>query len=976
MENAFPRGSEWRKWDLHFHTPASYEYGFKPATDAQIVETLVQAGIAAVAITDHHHIDVDRIKSLQTLGAGRLTVFPGIEFRSELGGSELVHFIGLFPETCDLSTLWMTLRGRLELAPAQIQAKGEDNVFHDFKETATLIHELGGLVSIHAGSKSNSIERITNAVSYKMAIKQDVANSVDIFEVGKLRDIDEYRERVFPHLNTIPPLIITSDNHDIRSYRVRENCWIKADPTFLGLRRILVEPVDRVFVGTEPPKRTSLREDQSRCIDRIHIHASSDDPDTKWFDDTLPLNPGLIAIVGKKGSGKSALADTIGLAGGSHVLPEDYSFLNKDKFRKRGLAGEYSAEQIWAGGNAITVSLDNEVDPATEVEQVRYLPQRFVETICTKDGVSEGFQREIDKVVFAYVPESEQLEAADLRSLLDQATRAVDDRLGTKRYRLSQLIEKRLALEQKQLPRHAEMLQNSLKAKNDKLKSLVDPPKVAKPAAEPDEATKKQIESINAQIAELSAGIEKAEKELSGISKQLTAQSRVSTSLESLKSDLETLRSSLQDDLAALDLKFDDILKVAIDDKRLTQLGLELKRRKEAIQKDLGSLVQATANLEQDDTSLKARERVLQQALKNIQRSLDAENRAYELYLQETKKLETARQALRGRKGTADMDTIHGLETELAYVKDTLPADLKSIRTELSTLCKEIFDTIASKEEVFKGIYKPLIDFTEAERMSQVDAQSVLSFDVGIVSDRRNFERQFLSLVDQSRDGTFQGKQQGATQLKDILNRHALDTSDHVLAFIEDVLGAFSFDRSAPGESKPRVIDDQLISRPTSKSEMYGFLYGLGYLDVKYKILFNGKDLNQDEFSPGERGAILLIFYLLIDKEQIPLVIDQPEENLDNESVYSLLVPYVRRAKQRRQIIVVTHNPNIAVVCDAEQIVHASMDKSTNQIRYTSGSIECPDINKKIVDILEGTRPAFDKRHQSYPPNSLQALLP
>ena len=72
---------------------------------------------------------------------------------------------------------------------------------------------------------------------------------------------------------------------------------------------------------------------------------------------------------------------------------------------------------------------------------------------------------------------------------------------------------------------------------------------------------------------------------------------------------------------------------------------------------------------------------------------------------------------------------------------------------------------------------------------------------------------------------------------------------------------------------------------------------------------------------------MLLIFYLLVDNDDIPLIIDQPEENLDNQTVYKLLVPSIKEAKNRRQIIIVTHNPNLAVVCDAEQIIHASIDK-------------------------------------------------
>jgi ABC-type cobalamin/Fe3+-siderophores transport system ATPase subunit len=99
-------------------------------------------------------------------------------------------------------------------------------------------------------------------------------------------------------------------------------------------------------------------------------------------------------------------------------------------------------------------------------------------------------------------------------------------------------------------------------------------------------------------------------------------------------------------------------------------------------------------------------------------------------------------------------------------------------------------------------------------------------------------------------------------------------------------------------------------------------------------------------------------------------VIDQPEENLDNQTVFELLVPCMKEAKLRRQVIMVTHNPNLAVVCDAEQIIYADLDKAHKYtMNYLSGAIENPKINRAIVDILEGTMPAFDNRqHKYFPP--------
>ena len=119
--------------------------------------------------------------------------------------------------------------------------------------------------------------------------------------------------------------------------------------------------------------------------------------------------------------------------------------------------------------------------------------------------------------------------------------------------------------------------------------------------------------------------------------------------------------------------------------------------------------------------------------------------------------------------------------------------------------------------------------------------------------------------------------------------------------------------------------------------------------------------------SPGERGTLLLVFYLLIDKGDTPLVIDLPEGNLDNFTIARVLVDSIKEARKRRQVFIVTHSPNLAVVCDADQVIHASMDKSDgNAITYVSGSLENPAMITYVTDVLEGTRWAFKVRDQKY----------
>jgi hypothetical protein len=191
-----------------------------------------------------------------------------------------------------------------------------------------------------------------------------------------------------------------------------------------------------------------------------------------------------------------------------------------------------------------------------------------------------------------------------------------------------------------------------------------------------------------------------------------------------------------------------------------------------------------------------------------------------------------------------------------------------------------------------------------------------------------------------------------------------LQTSAGVTQFCGDLLGRFESDfRSQPHASYP--LTEQLRSG-VEPVALIDAIFGLSYLVPKYQLKWAGKSI--EELSPGERGTLLLIFYLLIDRRDIPLIIDQPEDNLDNQTVYDMLVDCLREARSRRQVIIVTHNPNLAVVCDADQSIHSHIDKQNNRnkVTYTSGSIENPVTNRYSITVLEGTRPAFVHREQKY----------
>jgi ABC-type cobalamin/Fe3+-siderophores transport system ATPase subunit len=152
-------------------------------------------------------------------------------------------------------------------------------------------------------------------------------------------------------------------------------------------------------------------------------------------------------------------------------------------------------------------------------------------------------------------------------------------------------------------------------------------------------------------------------------------------------------------------------------------------------------------------------------------------------------------------------------------------------------------------------------------------------------------------------------------------------------------------------------------------------MFAVDHIALSYKVRYGGTEL--EYLSPGTRGIALLVLYLLMDEDDTrPLIIDQPEGNLDNSSVYQQLVPYIREAKTRRQIILVTHNPNLVVATDAEQVIIATAERPTSQfypkLTYHSGALEHVGngtdlgVREAVCLLLEGGKQAFQEREHRY----------
>ena len=356
--------------------------------------------------------------------------------------------------------------------------------------------------------------------------------------------------------------------------------------------------------------------------------------------------------------------------------------------------------------------------------------------------------------------------------------------------------------------------------------------------------------------------------------------------------------------------------------------------------------------------SLVDRQQNLRGDISTLSEKLSAPQKEFEEYRTLLKAWEDA------RKGIIGMVEHVGSITQLKSAIERIPiikGEVRDLRLRRVEKVKEIYQEKIALRNDYGKYYSAVQGFLANHPLAK-SQQFKLTFNVAIAD--QGFSGNFLRLLNQRKMGTYAGVEDGAEKLRALIDSTNFDSQDAVLEFLKKLNKSLMEDQR-PGRNAASVALREQLANGVSLTDVYDYIFSLEYLEPIYNLRWDGKTL--DHLSPGERGNLLLIFYLLIDLDDIPLVIDQPEENLDNNTVFRTLVPCVKEAKKRRQIVVVTHNPNLAVVCDAEQVICAEMKKDhSHEVVYISGSIEDPLINQKIVDILEGTRPAFDKRDAKY----------
>jgi len=1023
-----PAGSTWKKWDLHVHTPSSVVNNYKgtaeEAWEAFLLDLeALPPEFKVIGINDYIFVDgydrvrkakmeQDRLKNIDLILPVielRLDKFAGVVKKAKDGSysqsdwnrinlhvifdaldPEIIRqqFLGslfasydLIPDSTDLKGQWkgaITKDSVAELgqmiidaAPADKKADYASPLEEGFNNLCVSLEKVTEALDKHylAGKHLVAVGK-TEWANLKwdgqsIAEKRNIINKADLVFTASNNPAEYAAARKsLTDSNVKDTLLDCSDAHALSSSPDKDrigNCftWIKADATFSGLLQAITEFEDRVFIGDTPPKRLLVAGNRTKYVSNIRINRKPGSTLAEpWFNVDIPLNHDLVAIIGNKGSGKSAMADIAALAGDTKNF-KSFSFLKDTRFRnpRNKLAQHFLGALSWHDGTESERQLDQ--DPSeTSVERVKYLPQSYLETLCNElgDGGSATFDTELRKIIYTHVPEDATLGYTSMDELLDFKVAEIDSAREQVIKEISRANAEILQTERRLTPEFKQSLQEQLDAKIAELASLegtkpasVDDPTATDGAQEESNAATAKIQALEVELGELRDEEKRLRDKKAVETKRQAVLSRIAQAIENHKKAHDQFLSELSPMLAeaAADLKASELVELKIDTARIEALT---KAAKESI----AAIDSVLAN--QDPVGINKKRESVEAAMADIKSKLGEKERLFILFKDQVAKWERAKEEIIGSQ-----DKVQSIEWFKAEIESlgTLPAKLTEMRAGRVELAKTIHEQLGKTVEEYRRLYEPVQEFVKSA--AQMDMHLPLDFDVRI--EESNFQEQFFPRINRQSRGTFSGVDESNQLMRGLLKEVNFGNLDSTLDFLEIIDDMLHFDRRESGAGRETKVVDQL-RKGGDPQDMFDYLYGMSYLAPRYSLTFDQQEISQ--LSPGERGLLLLVFYLLVDKDDIPIIIDQPEENLDNQTIFKVLVKCIKAAKQRRQVIMVTHNPNLAVVCDAEQIICATCDKVTNTFNYVSGGIESPLIKATVVEILEGTEPAFKNRKQKY----------
>ena len=731
------------------------------------------------------------------------------------------------------------------------------------------------------------------------------------------------------------PCLHGSDAHSLDKVgdpALARYCWVKGDLTFDSLRQVCMEPAARVFIGETPP-RGALPGNTIRALTVTNA---------PWMQPAaLPLNAGLVAIIGARGSGKTALADL--LATGGYAISEHRS---KDSFiqRAKRFLTDVKARLIWEAGDPTENDLAGvEIEELLDTPRIQYLSQKFVAELCSAEEPTHALLKEIQRVIFNAHPDS--------------------DRLGTDTF--DELLALRLQSSLESREHHRDALRECSESiiaerqSQDGLPALVKERDEALRGLEKDRADLKTLipKGQEARAARHSA-LSRACEEM----RQLVAAAKLrSLALQQLQRDVVDFRSrrfvhtqrGLMQERADADLSATDwaLFKIdfvgAVDDlltRRMSEAAATIAKLEGPAETDPPVDDRADVNIPLFSEASALTQQtlyLLERELARLQKIVGVDALNARRFTQLSEKI------AKGERAAARLST----QIERAQSAGDRITGLQEQRR---AAYAGVFNAIVEQATELENLYAPL----KGRMNGAHGALAKLSFSARRHIDLEAWATDGENLLDLRVAGPFKGK----GQLRKAAEADLLAAwRDGDAQTVAAAMGKF-LEHNEQGIRAHRPSD--MPAREWA-GKVSAWLYGTDHITVEYGLQY--EELDVEQLSPGTRGIVLLLLYLTVDSDDDrPLLIDQPEENLDPQSIFEELVERFREAKKRRQIIIVTHNANLVVNTDADQVIVARCGPHRSGelpiMTYDSGGLENPGIRKAVCSILEGGERAFKER--------------
>ena len=263
--------------------------------------------------------------------------------------------------------------------------------------------------------------------------------------------------------------------------------------------------------------------------------------------------------------------------------------------------------------------------------------------------------------------------------------------------------------------------------------------------------------------------------------------------------------------------------------------------------------------------------------------------------------------------------------------------ELSEINSSRNQLILKIQKAIKERDDILRSIFK--------EYKAKIDEINKSQDDIKIEITFQGDKEQFKQNIKVNFKGT------GLTDIKD----------DKISKQFPDFLGIIIDCIIDDNKNLRNILTESELIKVSENIKRESSSYIKLYTPDLVKIYYHGKPLEQH--SIGQRASALILFILTQEDNNL-IIIDQPEDDLDNQVIYNEVINTIKKRKKSIQFIFATHNPNIPVLGDAENILVTEYNE--RRINVEAGNIDCRKTQNKIIDIMEGGKEAFKKRKLIY----------